>query len=69
MNTAAIEAIVRRIMEEQNKACAVPQKETVPQQPIRHIPKTESIRYDEASELLGENGIAAIANTMAMFRK
>lgn len=69
IDATAIEAIVRRIMEEQNKPDAVPLKADVPKQPIRRISKTESIRYDEAAELLGEDGIAAIANTMAMFRK
>lgn len=69
VDTAAIEAIVRRIMEEQNRTSAVLSKEAAPEQPVRRIPKTESIQYDEAAELLGEDGIAAIASTMAMFRK
>lgn len=32
-------------------------------------PKTESVHYDETAELLGKEGLAAIANTMAAFRK
>ncbi len=68
IDTAAIEAIVRRIMEEHSKASSAP-KEDMKEVPKRSVSKTESIRYDEAAELLGEDGIAAIANTMAMFRK
>lgn len=69
IDTALIESIVRRIMEEQSKSLSVPKKETGKEEPQRSKPKTESIRYDEAAELLGEDGVAAIANTMAMFRK
>ncbi len=69
IDTAAIETIVRRIMEEQNKPLSVPEKETAKSEPQRSKPKTESIRFDEAAELLGEDGVAAIANTMAMFRR
>lgn len=68
IDTAAIETIVRRIMEEQSKASSTP-KEDMKEVPKRNVPKTESIRYDEAAELLGEDGVAAIANTVAMFRK
>lgn len=66
LDTNAIEDIVRRIIEEQNKS--VP----VIQEPVKgHIsrPKTESIHYDEAAELLGKDGLTAIANTIAAFRK
>ncbi len=68
IDTAAIETIVRRIMEEQSQPLSV-QEEYVKESPTQSVPKTESIRYDEAAELLGEDGIAAIANTMSMFRK
>lgn len=69
IDTAAIETVVRRIMEEQGKSLSVSKKETAKDEPQRSKPKAESIRYDEAAELLGEDGVAAIANTMAMFRK
>ena len=68
IDTAAIETIVRRIMEEQNKSLSVP-KEGVKESPKRIVPKTESIQYDEAAELLGDDGVETIANTIAMFRK
>lgn len=69
IDTAVIESIVRRIMEEQSKSLSVSKKEMAKDEPQRSKPKTESIRYDEAAELLGEDGVAVIANTMAMFRK
>lgn len=68
IDTAAIETIVRRIMEEQGKSLSVP-KEGVKKLPKRIVPNTESIQYDEATELLGKDGITSIVNTMAMFRK
>lgn len=68
IDTAAIETIVRRIMEEQSKILSPSEKEMVKAIPQRSKPKTESIRFDEAAELLGEDGVAAIANTMSMFR-
>lgn len=65
VDTRIIEDIVRRIMEEQNKS--VPAiREPINAQISR---KTESIHYDEATELLGEDGLAAIANSIAAFRK
>ena len=67
IDTATIEIIVRRIMEEQSKSLPAP-KECMKESSKRIISKTESISYDEATELLGEDGVATIANTMAMFR-
>lgn len=69
MDTDAIEAIVRRIMEEPKQAIICPEKETAKNEPQRIKPKTESIRFNEASELLDEDGVAAIAKAMALFRK
>lgn len=66
MDINAIEHIVRRILEEQNKP--VPAKQEAVKGHIRR-PKTESVHYDEATELLGEDGLAAIANSIAAFRK
>lgn len=68
IDTAVIESIVRRIMEEQSKPSSAPGKEAVKDKPQPIKPKTESIRYDEAAELLGEDGVAAIANTIGRFR-
>lgn len=69
LDTSAIEAIVRRIMEEENKTAVIPPKETVPEKPICLKQKTESIQYDNAAELLGEDGIDAIVRSIARFRK
>jgi len=66
VNTDAIETIVRRIMEEcshetiRQDARQTPEKKTV---------KSEEIAFDDAAELLGEDGMAAIKNTMARFRR
>ena len=66
INTDVIETIVRRIMEEcsletiRQDARQTPEKKTV---------KSEEIAFDDAAELLGEDGMAAIKNTMASFRR
>lgn len=60
-----IEQVVRRILEEQgqnNKSENNIQKEA-----RRHI-KSEEIDFGDAEEILGEDGVAAIAKTMANFR-
>ena len=63
-----IEVIVRRILEEQDKPASVSQ-EPATKQPRQTVSKAEGIHYDEAEELLGAEGLAAIASTMAAFRK
>lgn len=68
IDTAVIESIVRRIMEEQSKSLAPTEKEPAKDKPQRSKPKTESIRYDEAAELLGKDGLADVCNIMAKFR-
>lgn len=66
INTDAIETIVRRIMEEcshetiRQDARQTPEKKTV---------KSEEIAFDDAAELLGEDGMAAVRNTIASFRR
>ena len=61
-----VEDIVRRIMQEQYKPASVNPTQGKKQE---NYPKTESVHYDETAELLGKEGLAAIANTMAAFRK
>ena len=68
IDAAVIESIVRRIMEEQSQTLAPSEKANVKEIPQRTKPKTESIRFDEAAELLSEDGIATIANTIGRFR-
>lgn len=68
MDIHTIEDIVRRILEEQNRPLPIKQ-EPVPEHSRCIAPKTESICYDETAELLGEDGLNAIASTMASFRK
>ena len=66
VNTDAIEAIVRRIMEEYSEK---PTRQDVKQMPEKKTVKTEEIAFDDAAELLGEDGMAAIRSTMASFRR
>lgn len=69
IDTSTIEAIVRHIMEEQSKTLSSEIKETIAEQPKWNKPNAENIQFNETTELLGEDGVASIANTMAMFRK
>ena len=67
-DTALIETVVRRILKEQ-KADVAPTNENRESPPkVSHKP-SEAIQFEEASDMLGAEGLAAIANTMAMFRK
>lgn len=66
VNTDAIETIVRRIMEEYSEK---PTRQDVKQMPEKKTVKSEEIAFDDAAELLGEDGMAAIKNTMASFRR
>lgn len=65
MDTELIEAVVRRIMKEQGSA---PSKKKPAQSDGSSKKTPEDIRFDEAAEALGADGLAAIANTMTMFR-
>lgn len=65
VDTAVIETIVRRIMSEQHS-----EETTVSKPAVRKIPKSKDITFDrDEADMLGEDGMAAIANTMAMFRR
>ena len=66
VNTDAIEAIVRRIMEEYSEN---PTRQDVKQMPGKKTVKSEEIAFDDAAELLSEDGIAAVRNTIASFRR
>lgn len=65
VDTAVIETIVRRIISEQHS-----EEPTMPKPAERKIPKSKDITFDQdEADMLGEDGMAAIANTMAMFRR
>lgn len=66
VDTAAIETIVRRIMEEQLSRQT---SSEVKQEPVKRAVKSEQIDFGDAADLLGEKGVAAIRNTMANFRR
>lgn len=65
MDTELIEAVVRRIMKEHSRKLSE-QEQSNPVSPPKKEP--EDIRFDEAAETLGADGLAAIVNTMTMFR-
>lgn len=68
LDTALIETVVRRILKEQKMGAAP--ANTKPGGPPKAAPEaSEAVQFDEASDMLGAEGLAAIANTMAMFRK
>ena len=66
VNTDVIETIVRRIMEEYSEN---PTRQDVRKTPEKKAVKSEEIAFDDAAELLGEDGIAAVRNTIASFRR
>ena len=63
----AIEAIVRRIMEEEKEKPLANSGESSMQ--VKRTVKSEQIDFGDAAELLGKDGLQAIANTMAQFRR
>lgn len=65
LNTDAIEVIVRRILQEQNASS--PAAPDTPK--IEREVHTENIQFEDAADMLGEDGLAAIRNTMSIFRK
>lgn len=65
LNTDAIEVIVRRILQEQKVS-----ESTTPETPkVRRDLQSENLQFEKATDMLGEDGLAAIRNTMAVFRK
>lgn len=65
INTEAIEIVVRRILQE--KSAFPPEPQDTPR--ARRERHTENMQYKDAADMLGEDGLAAIRNTMAVFRK
>lgn len=65
IDTALIEGIVRRLLNEQGKT----EGTGSPEQPQRKVHKSESISIKEAEDTIGAEGMAAIMQTMAGFRR
>lgn len=65
INAEAIEIIVRRILQE--KSASAPASQDTPK--TKRERHAENTRYENAADMLGEDGLAAIRNTMAVFRK
>lgn len=61
----AVEAIVRRILENRLQE---PPAQPKPQETKKKLRKSEDIRLDDAEAVLGEDGMAAIADTLSAFR-
>lgn len=61
----AVEAIVRRILAERLQE---PPAQPKPQETKKALRKSEDIRLDDAEAILGEDGMAAIADTLSAFR-
>ena len=67
LDTKLIETVVQQILKEQQIMPPAPEPE---QQSAPILPPADNdLHYAEAAETLGEDGLAAIANTMAMFRR
>ena len=67
MDTALIETIVRKVLKDQSEEPQIKKTEK------HHLPTVQApeddFSFDEAADALGADGLAAIANTMAMFRR
>ena len=67
LDTKLIETVVRQILKEQQIMPPAPEPE---QQSAPILPPADNdLHYAEAAEPLGEERLAALANTMAMFRR
>lgn len=67
IDTALIEGVVRRIVEE--KLNSTPKTLSEGIAPQRKIHKSESISIEAAQDIVGEKGMDAIERTMASFRR
>lgn len=65
IDTALIEGVVRRLLAEQDNT----EGERTPEQPQRKVHKSESISIKDAESAIGAEGMAAIMQTMAGFRR
>lgn len=66
-NYHAIEAIVNQILAGKVLSDTQPAKPPAP--PKRNVSKSEEITFEDAADILGEDGMAAIADTLSAFRK
>ena len=67
MDTALSETIVRKVLKEQSEEPQI--KKTEKHHPPSVQAPEDDFSFDEAADALGADGLAAIANTMAMFRR
>lgn len=64
----AIEVIVRRILTEQEQKQEQPQPQLEKQKNGKILRKSEDICFEDAVEMLGEDSLAAIADTLSALR-
>lgn len=64
-----IESIVRRILEEQFGGMGAGGKAAAGEKPSKKLRKSEEICFEDAAALLGDEGIAAITDTLSAFRQ
>lgn len=65
-----LETIVRRILDERTQAPMAQQSPPAEEAATpKKVRKSEDIRFEDAAAALGEDGMAAIANTLSAFRR
>lgn len=67
MDTALIETIVRKVLKEQSEEPQI--KKTERPHPPTVQASEDDFSFDKTADALGADGLAAIANTIAMFRR
>ena len=66
MDYAAVEKVVMQILEQRlSHSKTEPSERTYPSEEQRPICKSDSIRFNEAADALGQDGIDAIMNSLA----
>ena len=66
VDSKMIEEVVLRILRQQTAAGPLPEPD---HQPARRETKSESVHMDDMEDLLGKDGMSAIVNTLAAFRR
>jgi hypothetical protein len=64
----AIEVIVRRILAEQEQKPEQTQPQPIKQTQGKPLRQSEDIRFEDAAQMLGEESLAAIADTLSALR-
>lgn len=65
----AIEVIVRRILAEQEQKPGQAQPQPLKKEQGKPLRQSEDIRFEDAAQMLGEESLAAIADTLSALRR